>query len=255
MIHLITYNVNGIRAAASKGFFNWLQQENPDIICLQEIKADASQVDWEAIEKLGYSALLAPAQKKGYSGVALLTKLKPNSDVFYMNIPEYDNEGRWLGVVIQDILFISAYFPSGTTGDIRQQFKYRFLDDVLPFSEKLLKQFKNVVISGDFNICHKPIDIHDPVSNKNSSGFLPEERAWMDRFFTSGWVDAFRKTDQRPHQYTWWSYRAGARKNNKGWRIDYHAVSESLENKIHSCSILSDVVHSDHCPVSLQLDV
>ncbi len=255
MINLITYNVNGIRAAASKGLFSWLQQENPDIVCLQEIKAESSQVDITSIEKLGYHVLLAPAQKKGYSGVALLTKIKPSSDILYMNMPEYDAEGRWLGVVIHDILFVSAYFPSGTTGDIRQQFKYKFLEDVLPFSEKLMKEYKHVVISGDFNICHKSIDIHDPVGNKNSSGFLPDERAWMDTFFNSGWLDAFRKSDPRPHQYTWWSYRAGARKNNKGWRIDYHTVSDSLENKIHSSTILSNVVHSDHCPVSLLLDV
>jgi exodeoxyribonuclease-3 len=255
MIHLITYNVNGIRAAATKGFFDWLKNENPDIICLQEIKADESQINIAQFESLGYKPLFAPAKKKGYSGVALLTKFKPESEAIHLNIEAYDAEGRWLGVVIKDVLFISAYFPSGTSGDIRQQFKYKFLDDILPVSDKLLKQYKNAIISGDFNICHKPIDIHDPVSNKNSSGFLPEERQWMDRFFDCGWVDAFRKINSSPHQYSWWSYRADARKKNKGWRIDYHAVSDSLASQISNSRILSEVVHSDHCPVSLHLDI
>ncbi len=255
MISLITYNINGIRAAASKGFFDWLNKENPDIICLQEIKADSHQIDIDAIERIGYHPIIVSAQKKGYSGVAILSKIKPDLIQTNMGIEEYDAEGRWAAAVIKNTLFVSAYFPSGTTGDIRQQFKYKFLNDILPYSQGLIKEYGSIVLSGDYNICHKPIDIHDPIGNKNSSGFLPEEREWMSQFFDSGWVDSFRAVNQNPHQYTWWSYRAGARKNNKGWRIDYQAVSDSLRNRISDCRILADVVHSDHCPVRLELDI
>jgi exodeoxyribonuclease-3 len=255
LLSIITYNVNGIRAAASKGFFEWLKLENPDIICLQEIKANTNQIDLNAIQSLGYYPIIVSAQKKGYSGVALLSKIKPGNIQTAMGIDAYDIEGRWASAVIKDTLFVSAYFPSGTTGDERQSFKYKFLNDVLPYSQMLIKEFKNIVISGDYNICHQPIDIHDPIGNKNSSGFLPEEREWMTQFFDSGWNDAFRMINTNPHYYTWWSYRAGARKNNKGWRIDYHAVSDSLSDKIIDCRILADVFHSDHCPVRLDLDI
>ena len=252
---IITYNINGIRSAASKGFFDWLLIENPDIVCLQEIKADQTQIDYNAIERLGYYHTIAPAVKKGYSGVAILSKIKPSLCGISSGISEYDDEGRWAYNLIGNTLFISAYFPSGSSGDERQKFKYKFLSDIYPITTKLIDEYKNVVLSGDFNICHKPIDIHDPISNKNSSGFLPEERNWMDKFFSSGWVDAFRFNNNLPDQYTWWSYRSGARKRNKGWRIDYHAISESLTTKVIRCDILSNVVHSDHCPVLLELDL
>ncbi len=252
---IITYNINGIRSAINKGFIEWVSKESPDILCLQEIKADENQFNKELFESLDYNVLLAPAIKKGYSGVALLSKHKQDKAISQIGIEDYDNEGRWLGAVIRDVLFISAYFPSGSSGDERQKFKYQFLNDVLPYSKQLIKEYNQVVISGDFNICHKPIDIHDPIGNKNSSGFLPDEREWLGRFFDSGWTDGFRYEHPEPHNYTWWSYRAGARKKNKGWRIDYQAVSDKLTSKITSCNILSEVVHSDHCPVSLILDI
>jgi exodeoxyribonuclease-3 len=252
---IVSYNVNGIRAAINKGFIEWLTQENPDIIGLQEVKAMENQIDTSIFTDLGYHVYWYPAVKKGYSGVAILSKIKPKHVVYGMDMPAYDDEGRMIRVDFDQFSFISSYFPSGTTGDIRQDFKYQFLDDIYGFTQDLSQKIPNLILSGDYNICHKPIDIHNPVSNKNSSGFLPEERAWMDKFTDSGFVDSFRKFNPEPHQYTWWSYRAGARAKNLGWRIDYHMVSTPFESKMKNAKILADVHHSDHCPIVLQLDV
>ncbi len=252
---IVSYNVNGIRAAINKGFVEWLTQENPDIIGLQEVKAMENQIDISIFTDLGYHVYWYPAVKKGYSGVAILSKVKPKNVAYGMGMPAYDDEGRMLRVDFDQFSFISSYFPSGTTGDIRQDFKYQFLDDIYGFTQDLNQKIPNLILSGDYNICHKPIDIHNPVSNKNSSGFLPEERAWMDKFTESGFIDSFRKFNPEPHQYTWWSYRAGARAKNLGWRIDYHMVSEPFKNNVKDAKILADVHHSDHCPIVLQLDV
>jgi exodeoxyribonuclease-3 len=191
--------------------------------------------------------------KKGYSGVGIFTKVKPKSITYGMGLDKYDDEGRVLQVDFEDFSFISAYFPSGTTGDERQRFKYEFLDDVFGYIQELKKKYPNLILSGDYNICHKPIDIHNPISNKNSSGFLPEERAWMDKFTESGFVDSFRLFNPNPHQYTWWSYRANSRSKNLGWRIDYHMVTNELQNRLKSAVILPHIIHSDHCPISLEL--
>ncbi len=250
---LISYNVNGIRSALNKGFAEWLRVENPDVIGLQEIKASEQDLDASIFRDLGYELYWYPAVKKGYSGVGIFTKVKPKSIKYGMGLDKYDDEGRVLQVNFEDFSFISAYFPSGTTGDDRQRFKYEFLDDVFGYIQELKKEFPNLILSGDYNICHKPIDIHNPISNKNSSGFLPEERAWMDKFTESGFIDSFRHFNPNPHQYTWWSYRANSRSKNLGWRIDYHMVTNDLQNRLKSAVILPHIIHSDHCPISLEL--
>ena len=250
---LISYNVNGIRSALNKGFAEWLRVENPDVIGLQEIKASEQDLDASIFRDLGYELYWYPAVKKGYSGVGIFTKVKPKSIKYGMGLDKYDDEGRVLQVNFEDFSFISAYFPSGTTGDDRQRFKYEFLDDVFGYIQELKKEFPNLILSGDYNICHKPIDIHNPISNKNSSGFLPEERAWMDKFTESGFKDSFRHFNPNPHQYTWWSYRANSRSKNLGWRIDYHMVTNDLQNRLKSAVILPHIIHSDHCPISLEL--
>ncbi|NVJ87510.1 MAG: exodeoxyribonuclease III [Algoriphagus sp.] len=250
---LISYNVNGIRAALNKGFATWLQEENPDIIGIQELKAHENQVDTSIFKDLGYELYWFPAEKKGYSGVAIFSKIPPKNVAYGMGLEKYDQEGRMIRADFENFSFISAYFPSGTTGDIRQDFKYEFLDDVYGYMQDLRQEFPNLILSGDYNICHKPIDIHNPISNKNSSGFLPEERAWMDKFTESGFIDTFRHFNPDPHQYTWWSYRANARNKNLGWRIDYHMATQPMESRLKSAGILPDVIHSDHCPISLEL--
>lgn len=250
---IISYNVNGIRAAIKKGFVEWLRDADPDIIGLQEIKSLENQIDTNIFKDMGYHVYWYPAVKKGYSGVAILSKMPANKVTYGVGMDAYDDEGRMLRADYNEFSFISAYFPSGTTGDIRQDFKYRFLDDIYHYSQDLIKEYPDMIISGDYNICHKAIDIHNPISNKNTSGFLPDERAWMDKLTSSGLDDSFRLINKEPHQYSWWSYRANARANNKGWRIDYHMTTPSISKKIKGASILQQVHHSDHCPISLEL--
>lgn len=251
---VITYNVNGIRAAIKKDWISWLTSVNPDVVCLQEIKASPDQVvEIQKLEELGYLHYWYPAQKKGYSGTAILTKYTPRNVVYGCGLEEYDFEGRIIRIDFDDISVMSVYFPSGTTGDIRQDFKYKFLDDFYIYINQLVKELPNLLICGDFNICHRAIDIHNPKSNANSSGFLPEERAWMDKFMESGFIDTFRSIHPEPHHYTWWSYRAGARGKNLGWRIDYIMASSGLSSRIKNALILPDAVHSDHCPVLVEL--
>jgi len=251
---IISYNVNGIRAAITKGFLDWLQHANPDVICLQEIKASPDQIPLEAFEAAGYPYhYWYPAQKKGYSGVAVLCKTKPNNVVFGTGIEHMDFEGRNLRVDFDNYSVMSLYLPSGTN-IARLDHKFMFMADFHNYIENLRKEIPNLIICGDYNICHTMIDIHDPIRNKNVSGFLPEERSWLDVFINSGFVDSFRHFNKDPHNYTWWSYRAGARGNNKGWRLDYILVSKSIEHKLKRAVILSDAHHSDHCPVLAELD-
>jgi exodeoxyribonuclease-3 len=251
---LISYNVNGIRSAINKGFIQWLKEENPDVIGLQEIKATEQDIDRSIFLDLGYELYWHPAVKKGYSGVAIFTKIKPKTIKYGMGTNKYDDEGRIIQADFDGFSFISSYFPSGTTGDVRQDFKYEFLDDVYGYVQDLLRENKKLILSGDYNICHKPIDIHNPISNKNSSGFLPEERAWMDRFTDSGFIDTFRYFNSEAHHYSWWSYRANSRAKNLGWRIDYHMATKELQNKLKSAVILPHVNHSDHCPIVLEIE-
>lgn len=251
---IVTYNVNGLRAALKKDWLGWLAGLGPDVVCLQEIKATPDQIpELAMLEEMGYEHYWYPAQKKGYSGTAIFTKLTPKHVEYGCGHEDYDFEGRMLRADFDDLSVMSVYFPSGTTGDIRQDFKYKFLADFQAYSNKLLAEQPNLVVCGDFNICHRAIDIHNPKTNAKSSGFLPEEREWMENFINSGYVDSFRELNPEPHNYTWWSYRAGARGKNLGWRIDYNMVSNGLKERIKAASILPSAVHSDHCPVLVEL--
>ena len=250
---IISYNVNGIRAALKKGFIDWLKSANPDVICLQEIKAQEDQLDLSVFEAAGYSYnYWFSAQKKGYSGVAILSKIKPNNVVFGTGIESMDFEGRNIRADFDGVSIMSLYLPSGTNL-ARLEHKFEFMDMFQDYINTLKKEVPNLIICGDYNICHEAIDIHDPVRNKNVSGFLPQERAWMSQFLKSGFVDAFREFNSKPHNYSWWSYRANSRANNKGWRLDYTLVSLPLQEKLKRAVILSEAVHSDHCPVLVEL--
>lgn len=252
---IISYNVNGIRAALKKGFLEWLVATDPDVICLQEIKAQEEQLDLGVFESAGYPYnYWFSAQKKGYSGVAILSKIKPKNIVYGTGIESMDFEGRNIRADFSDISVMSMYLPSGTNIQ-RLEHKFEYMDLLQNYVDELKKELPNLVICGDYNICHEAIDIHDPVRNKNVSGFLPEERAWMSNFLKSGFIDAFRALNNAPHQYSWWSYRANARANNKGWRLDYTLVSTPLKENIKRAVILTEAVHSDHCPVLLELNL
>ena len=250
---ILSYNVNGIRAALNKGFADWLQATAPDVLCLQEIKAMAEQIDTTKFEDLCYQHHWHSAQKKGYSGVAILTKNNPLHVQEGTGIDHMDFEGRVIRADFENVSVISLYLPSGTNID-RLEYKLKFMDDFQNYIDTLKKEYPRLVICGDYNICHRAIDIHDPVRNKNVSGFLPEEREWINAFIDSGFLDSFRYLNPEPHQYSWWSYRANARNNNKGWRIDYNLVSENLKDNIRRAYLLPDAKHSDHCPVGVELE-
>ena len=252
---IVSYNVNGIRSATGKGLLDWLQQTDADVVCLQEIKALPEQLDEEVHERLHDHAFWLPAKKKGYSGVAIFSRKKPDHVEYGCGMPEYDDEGRILRADFGNLSVMSVYFPSGTSGEDRQAFKYRFMDDFRAYIDKLKKERSRLIICGDFNICHRPIDIHNPISNARSTGFLPEEREWLDQFFKSGFIDSFRYLNPEPHHYSWWSYRFNARARNLGWRIDYQAVSLPLEKQIKRALLLPEARHSDHCPTLLELAV
>ncbi len=253
-MRIISYNVNGIRAAFKKGFIDWLKTNPADVICLQETKATKDDVDFKQLEALGFEHHWFSAEKKGYSGVAVFTKIKPTNVCIGCNIPVSDAEGRVIQLDFGDIRVINAYFPSGTSGDLRQQFKYEWLDEFHGYLTTLKKKHPKLVLCGDYNIAHEEIDIHDPKGNKKSSGFLPEERAWMTKFLKSGWIDTFRVFHPEPHRYSWWSQRfPTVRLNNKGWRIDYITVTEPLKAQLVDADIYHDVKHSDHCPIYLEL--
>ena len=237
-----------------KGLVDWLKSESPDVICLQETKANKDQVEFDLIENLGYHSYWFSAQKKGYSGVAIFSKIKPNHIEYGSGIDYMDFEGRIIRLDFDKVSIMSLYLPSGTNTD-RLDFKFRFMDDFKEYIYSLSNKIENLVICGDYNICHNAIDIHDPVRNKNVSGFLSEEREWLDSFIGDKFIDSFRVINKSHNQYSWWSYRANSRANNKGWRIDYNIVSKSLLNKIEDASILQDVFHSDHCPVKLKLKI
>ncbi|MCE3260092.1 MAG: xthA [Bacteroidetes bacterium] len=250
---IISYNVNGIRAAMGKGLMNWIASTDPDVLCLQEIKASPDQVGVFELEEMGYKHYWYPAQKKGYSGVAIFSKTEPLKVEYGCGVKAYDDEGRVLRADFENCSVMSVYHPSGSSGEDRQAFKMQWLSDFQEYINDLKRHCDKLVISGDFNICHKAIDIHNPVSNARTSGFLPEEREWMEQFIQSGFVDSFRHFNKDPHHYSWWSYRANARAKNLGWRIDYNMVSQTLQNSLGSATILPDAIHSDHCPVVLEL--
>jgi exodeoxyribonuclease-3 len=253
-MRIISYNVNGIRAAINKGLLDWLKTNPADVICVQETKAQKENVDHKLFNEMGYLDYWFSAQKKGYSGVAVFTKIKPDKVEYGNGHGASDDEGRVLQLDFGDTRLINAYFPSGTSGDERQDFKYKWLDEFLIYLNKLKKKHPKLILCGDYNIAHKEIDIHDPKGNKKSSGFLPEEREWMTKFLDSGWIDTFRQFHPEPHRYSWWSQRfPGVRLQNKGWRIDYINVTEPLQKNLKNAEIFPDVKQSDHCPVYLEI--
>lgn len=251
---IISYNVNGIRAAIKKGFLDWLQQANPDVICIQETKAQPDQVNSMDFELAGYPhQYWFSAQKKGYSGVAVFCKEKPNHIEYGTGIETMDFEGRNLRVDYDGVSIMSMYLPSGTNLD-RLEFKLNYMAEIQEYANNLRKEIPNLVICGDYNICHEEIDIHNP-KMKGVSGFLPVEREWIGNFINSGFIDSFRHLNKERQEFSWWSYRANSRANNKGWRLDYAMVAEPLKDKISRAYILPEAKHSDHCPIVVELDV
>ena len=252
---IISYNVNGIRAAIKKGFIEWLKNSNTDVICLQEIKANTDQLDLSLFKEIGYNYnYWFSAQKKGYSGVAILSKHKPAHIEYGTGIEHMDFEGRNLRIDFEKFSVMSLYLPSGTN-IARLEYKLQYMKEFMDYIVKLKEDIPNLVICGDYNICHEAIDIHDPIRNSKVSGFLPWEREWLSDFLDLGFTDSFRKLNKDPDKYSWWSYRANSRVNNKGWRIDYNLVSNAISVKIKSSTILDKIVHSDHCPIVVELNL
>ncbi len=254
LMKIVSYNVNGIRAAFNKGFLEWVQQADPDIICLQETKAMQEQVAVHEIESAGYPYhYWFSAQKKGYSGVAILSKHKPENVVYGTGIDYMDDEGRNIRLDFETFSVMSLYLPSGTN-IARHEHKFRYMDDFQQYINNLKQDFPNLVICGDYNIAHDRIDIHDPVRLSKVSGFLPNEREWLTGFINSGFIDSFRHFNKEPHNYTWWSNFGNARGNNKGWRIDYAMVSETMKHRLKRAVILPEAKHSDHCPLMIEIE-
>ena len=255
-MRIISYNVNGVRAAIKKGLIDWLKTDPADVVCLQETKATKEDVDLLAFESLGFNHYWYSAQKKGYSGVAVFTKIKPDNVQYGTGHQVSDDEGRVIQLDFGKTRLINAYFPSGTSGEHRQQYKYQWLDEFHTYLEEMKKKFPKIILCGDYNIAHKEIDIHDPKGNKKTTGFLPEEREWLTKFIDNKWIDTFREFHPEPHRYTWWSQRfPTVRAQNKGWRIDYIMVTNALKKNLKDADIYHDIKHSDHCPVSLEISI
>jgi len=254
MKRIVSYNLNGIRSAINKGMLDWLKAESPDVVCIQETKAQPDQVNREDFGQLGYRDYWHSALKKGYSGVLILSREEPDHVEIGMGHPGYDTEGRVIRADFGELSFLSVYIPSGTTGDIRQEIKMKFLDDFLNYLHELRKSRPKLLVCGDFNIAHREIDIHNPRGNKNSSGFLPEERAWLDSYLDSGFVDSFRHVHPDTVKYSWWSFRANARQKNLGWRLDYLMLTEELLPQMTGAGIMNEAQHSDHCPVWVDIE-
>ncbi|MCE9498983.1 MAG: exodeoxyribonuclease III [Leptospira sp.] len=253
---LICLNCNGIRSAFAKGLEKFLKKENADIICFQEIKADKNQVDLKLFETLGYHIYFNSAKKKGYSGTAVLTKIKPKNILVGMDHALFDDEGRNIILEFKNFALVNTYFPSGTSGEERQAIKMKFLDYFLELEKTWEKKYKKLVLCGDYNIAHNEIDIHDPKGNSKNSGFLPEERKWMTGYLDSGIVDTFRHLHPgKKDEYSWWTYRFNARSRNKGWRIDYFFVTKNLADQLISSKIDQSLVVSDHAPLILEIDL
>lgn len=255
---IVTYNVNGIRAALKKGLAEWAKETNADVICIQETKAHQVQVDMSELEAAGYvhQQWHSAISRKGYSGVLTLSKAEPDSVQLGMGSEIYDREGRVVRTDFGDLSILNCYFPNGGQGDERQNFKYQFLDDFLAYVLELQKQRPAVLVLGDYNIAHEEIDLHSPKTNHKNTGFLPDERKWMTKWFSeTGFLDTFRSLYPEEVAYSWWSYRANARNNNKGWRIDYHSLSSEWKDRLVDVAHLKDALHSDHCPILLTLKI
>ncbi|MCL2719958.1 MAG: exodeoxyribonuclease III [Treponema sp.] len=256
-MRIITWNVNGIRAVEKRGFFEWLKEENPDILCLNETKAEPGQLSPKFINPpdTSYTSYWASAKKKGYSGVAIYTKIKPEN-VRFLGKPEFDEEGRVLVAEYKNFTLIAAYFPNSQDEGKRLGYKLAFNDAILKLCKSIVKKGQHFLLCGDYNVAHTPIDLARPKNNENSAGYLPEERAWMDSFLASGNVDTFRHFHPgEPNHYTWWSYMAQAREKNIGWRIDYNCVNKEFLPKVKSSIIRPEIKGSDHCPVEIELTV
>ncbi|MDD3408578.1 MAG: exodeoxyribonuclease III [Methanobacteriaceae archaeon] len=254
-LELISWNVNGIRAIHRKGFIDWLSENKPDIISIQETKAQIDQLPKKLINIPDYTSYFNSAERKGYSGVATYSQIKPKNVINGMGIEKFDTEGRLLRIDYDEFTLLNIYYPNGGSGEERLQYKLDFYDAFLDYTNKLRDEGNNLVICGDLNTAHNPIDLARPKANEEVSGFLPIEREWVSKFLSNGYVDTFREFNQEPDQYTWWSYRTKARDRNVGWRLDYFFVNEEFLDKVVDSYILSDVMGSDHCPIGLKLDL
>jgi len=252
-LRLLSWNVNGIRAAYKKGFLDWFKKEKPDILCIQETKAHPDQLTDDLKNVNGYQSYFSSAEKKGYSGVVTYSKLNPTKIQQGIGIKKFDSEGRFVVTDFKDFILFNIYFPNGKASKERLEYKMEFYDEFLKLCKKLLKQGKKIVVCGDVNTAHKEIDIARPKENSDISGFLPEEREWIDKFLAAGFIDTFRMFNKEPENYTWWDQVTRARDRNVGWRIDYFYASENLKPSIKSAVIHSSVMGSDHCPIELQL--
>lgn len=255
---IISWNVNGIRAVQKRGFSQWLLDCGADVVCVQETKASPSQLDDELLQPKGlngtqYKSFFSSAKKPGYSGTAIYSKAAPDK-IENLGNELFDDEGRVTTAFYGNLAIVSAYFPNSQEGGKRLEYKLAFCDAIFSYCKNLVAQKIDVVLCGDYNIAHKPIDLANPKSNEGNAGFLPEERAWMDKFTQGGFVDTFRHFCDEPKQYTWWSYRFHAREKNVGWRIDYHCVNDTFLPRVKSSTILADVMGSDHCPIELVVD-
>lgn len=254
---ILSWNVNGIRSVGAKGFFEWLEKESPDVLCLQETKANPAQLDPSYLAPFGYQAFWHSAKKPGYSGVAVYAKVStaaPKDVREGLGVSAIDDEGRVLTVDFKDFSVVNAYFPNSQREHARLGYKLEFCDAITKHVEKLRNAKRNVILCGDYNIAHKEIDLKNPKTNVNNAGFLPEERAWMDKFVEKlGWVDTFRHFNKDPGNYSWWSYRPGVREKNIGWRIDYHCVNPEFASSLKDAFIRCDIRGSDHCPVGVTL--
>ena len=252
MKNIISWNVNGIRAAEGKGLFDWMQNYKPDILCIQETKAQPDQLNEVFHNQSGYSSYFMSAERKGYSGTALYTKEEPDS-VSNMGVDDFDREGRTLIAEYRDFTLINCYFPNSQNEGVRLDYKLEYNRALHKLADSLVKAGKNIIICGDYNVAHKPIDLTHPEANEKNAGYLPEEREWMDRFTESGWIDTFRQFHTEPEQYSWWSYRTRGRERNVGWRLDYFCVNETFMPLVKDSLIHQEVMGSDHCPIELQL--
>ncbi|HCK98957.1 MAG TPA: exodeoxyribonuclease III [Candidatus Marinimicrobia bacterium] len=252
-MQIISWNVNGIRSAYSKGLLDWLNRQSPDILCIQETKANMAQIPYDLLDFNGYQSIFSSASKIGYSGVALFTKIRPKSIQTGFGIEKFDREGRIIVAEYDDFVLLNIYFPNGQKNEERLQYKLDFYDAFLDYVDRLDREAKNIIICGDINTAHKEIDLSRPRQNQMISGFLPIEREWIDKFISHGYVDTFRMFHPEPNQYTWWSLRTRAREKNIGWRIDYFFVNERFRESVANSFILADVYGSDHCPIGLEI--
>ena len=253
MLRIYSWNVNGLRAISKKNFFSWIEEENPDILCIQETKLQAHQLEDNLKNIEGYHSYFSFARRKGYSGVATYTKLKPLSVKYGIDIEEFDSEGRIVITEFEKFILFNIYFPNGQKDDERLDYKLRFYDAILDYCNNLVSEGKKLIVCGDYNTAHKEIDIKNPKANEKRSGFLPIERAWIDKLIENGYTDTFRYLYPDKVEYSWWSYRFKARERNAGWRLDYHFVSDNLLDNVKDAKILTEVQGSDHCPVMLKI--